>query len=91
MVINFIVSRFSINIEYFKVFENDGMQGIEYYDPLSVGVDIQAGGHVFQLHLTNALPMTENTYIGETTGDFFNGDIRFGFNISQVFTLGKNK
>ena len=88
-----IVSRFSFNIEYFKVFGNDidNSFGLKYYDPLSVGVDIQAGGHVFQLHLTNALPMTENTYIGETSGDFFKGDIRFGFNISQVFTLGKNK
>ncbi|MBN1184752.1 MAG: hypothetical protein JXB49_20870 [Bacteroidales bacterium] len=84
-----LLSRISVNFEYFKVYGNNATMGIKYYDPMSVGVDIQAGGHVFQLHLTNALPMTENAYIGETTGDFFNGDIRFGFNISQVFTLGR--
>ena len=84
-----IFNRVSVNIEYFKVFGNNPPEGTEYFNPLSIGVDIQAGGHVFQLLVTNARPIIENTLIGETTGNFFNGDIRFGFNISQVFTLGK--
>jgi hypothetical protein len=31
--------------------------------------------------------MTEKTFITETTGDFFKGDIHFGFNVSRVFTI----
>ncbi len=84
-----ILNRVSLNIEYFKVYGNTKTEGIEYYDPLSIGVDIQAGSHVFQLYVTNSQAIIENTYIGETSGNFFKGDVRFGFNISQVFTLGK--
>lgn len=53
----------------------------------AIGFDIETGGHVFQLHLTNAEQMNERGFIGETTDDFFDGDIHFGFNISRVFNL----
>ena len=54
---------------------------------LAIGFDIETGGHVFQLHFTNSTGMTEKNFITETTGDFFKGDIHFGFNISRVFTI----
>lgn len=57
-------------------------------DPLSVGIDIETGGHVFQLHFTNAVGMNERAYITETTDRFFRGDIRFGFNLSRIFSVG---
>ncbi len=57
------------------------------YDPLSLGFDIETGGHVFQLFFTNSVAMIEKGFIGETTGNWLNGDIHFGFNISRVFTL----
>jgi hypothetical protein len=61
-------------------------------NPLSVGVDIETGGHVFQLHFSNATGMNERAFITETYGKFFEGDIRFGFNLSRMFQLGnKNK
>ena len=56
--------------------------------PLSVGIDIETGGHVFQLHFTNAVGMNERAYITETTDKFFKGDIRFGFNLSRIFGVG---
>ncbi len=62
-----------------------------YYDPLSVGFDIETGGHVFQLHFTNATGMNERAFVTETTGNWAKGDIRFGFNLSRVFQLKKNK
>ena len=57
--------------------------------PLSVGVDIGTGGHVFQLHFSNAAGMNERAYITQTTNNFLKGDIRFGFNLSRLFFLGK--
>ena len=57
--------------------------------PLSVGVDIETGGHVFQLHFSNAVGMNERAFITETTDKFFNGDIRFGFNLSRMFQTGR--
>jgi len=62
-----------------------------YYNSFSVGVDIETGGHVFQLHFTNSTGMTERTFITETTGRWSTGDIHFGFNISRVFTIVKPK
>ena len=54
-------------------------------NPLSVGVDIETGGHVFQLHFTNAQAMNETGYLGNAFGDWSTGDIYFGFNLVRVF------
>jgi hypothetical protein len=82
-----ISRRFALTAEYYHQFNKfDG-----YKSSLALGVDIETGGHVFQLHFTNSTGMTEPTFIHETTGDFFKGDIHFGFNISRNFTLKKNK
>ncbi|MBK7695937.1 MAG: DUF5777 family beta-barrel protein [Saprospiraceae bacterium] len=59
--------------------------------PLSIGVDIETGGHVFQLHFSNATGMNERAYISEKNGDWFKGDIQFGFNLSRVFQVAKQK
>jgi hypothetical protein len=60
-------------------------------DPLSVGFDIETGGHVFQLHFSNSTGMNEKAFLTGTTDDFWKGDIRFGFNLSRVFQVGKKK
>jgi hypothetical protein len=62
-----------------------------FHNPLSVGVDIETGGHVFQLHLSNAVGMNEPTLITETIGSWDKGEIRFGFNLSRVFQLKKKQ
>ena len=86
-----ITKRVSFNIEYYWVLNSTGIHGYDFYDPVALGFDIQFGSHVFQLMVTNSAAMTENKFIGETSSDFFNGDIRFGFNISQVFSLTRRK
>lgn len=81
--------RITLNLEYYHVFEDQLAPG--YRAPLSVGFDIETGGHVFQLHFTNATSMIEKGFIGETIGNWGDGDIHFGFNISRVFTLVRPK
>ncbi|TCJ17513.1 hypothetical protein EPD60_04800 [Flaviaesturariibacter flavus] len=62
------------------------------YNSLSVGFDIETGGHVFQLHLTNSLSMVEKGFITESSESWGNGGIHLGFNISRDFVLkGKKK
>lgn len=68
-----------------------GMPDSGYYNPLSVGFDIETGGHVFQLHFSNATGMNERAFITETTGQWGKGEVRFGFNLSRVFQLKKKK
>jgi len=78
-----VSNRISINAEYFYTI--NPFTAIDVENSLALGVDIETGGHVFQLTLTNSISMIEKGFIAETTGDFFNGDIHFGFNISRAF------
>jgi len=82
-----LTKRISLNAEYFYLVNPKTYMSQQVYDPLSVGFDIETGGHVFQLIFTNSLAMIEKGFIGETTGSWLKGDIHFGFNISRVFTL----
>jgi len=75
-------NRVSINAETFPQIYNSMNDNV-----LSLGFDIETGGHVFQLHLSNSPAMIEPIFITETNSNFFNGNIYFGFNISRVFTI----
>jgi hypothetical protein len=64
----------------------------KYYDSFGIGYDLETGGHVFQVHLTNSFGLTEDQYFMYTNTSWENWGIRLGFNISRVFSLqGKNK
>ncbi len=78
-----LTQRLSLNAEYYHRF--DVPETDANYNAIAFGVDIETGGHVFQLHLTNSRSMIEKGFITETSGDFANGDIHFGFNVSRVF------
>jgi hypothetical protein len=92
-----LTKRVALNAEYYYVPE--GQIATAYVNSLSVGFDIETGGHVFQLHFTNAPDMTYKGFITETQEDWvFKGSdgrmlsgLRFGFNISRVFTIKKPK
>jgi hypothetical protein len=84
-----LTKRIALMLDYFYVPKRGSD---EFISPLSVGFDIETGGHVFQLHFTNALGMNERAFIADTAGKWEKGDIHFGFNISRVFTLStKNR
>ncbi|MEQ8471562.1 MAG: DUF5777 family beta-barrel protein [Marinoscillum sp.] len=82
-----ISNRVTINAEYFPQISD---KSPDYFNAFAVGVDIETGGHVFQLQFTNATSMLEKGFIGENTNDFFNGDIHFGFNISRAFQMSNH-
>jgi hypothetical protein len=82
-----ITKRLSFNFEYYYQLPKFKLQGST--NSLSLGFDIETGGHVFQLHFTNSQGMNERSFIAGTNGKWEKGDILFGFNISRVFTIGK--
>jgi hypothetical protein len=85
-----LTSRISLNAEYYYVINPlNNFPSTQTYNPLAVGIDIETGGHVFQLMFTNSLAMIEKGFITETSGQWGKGDIHFGFNISRVFNLKK--
>jgi hypothetical protein len=75
--------RVSLNAEYYQQFQK--LTSINARNSLAFGVDIETGGHVFQIILSNAITMVEKSFITETTGNFFGGDIHLGFNLSRTF------
>jgi hypothetical protein len=81
--------RISFNVDYHYVINPNDAAG--YHNPLSVGFDLETGGHVFQLHFTNSKGMNERAFLGATEYDWGKGDIFFGFNISRQFQIKKKK
>ncbi|MEP6646496.1 MAG: DUF5777 family beta-barrel protein [Saprospiraceae bacterium] len=81
--------RLSLNAEYIYLLPDQVSQAV--HNSLSFGFDIETGGHVFQLHLTNSTSMVERGFVAENIGDWRKGDIHIGFNISRVFTIVKPK
>ena len=79
--------RLSLNTEYIYVLPDQLAE--VYRNSASIGVDIETGGHVFQLHFSNSTAMTDKGVITETIDDWTKGDVHFGFNISRVFTIKK--
>ena len=75
--------RFSFNVDYAYNFSKD--KNSLYKNPLTIGVDIETGGHVFQLLFTNSRASNDSSFLTETTGDWSKGEISFGFNIVRVF------
>ena len=78
-----VTKKVSVNSEYFYAL---GTMTESHQNMLSVGVDIETGGHVFSLHLSNSRGMNEHAFLTQTTGQWLDGDIYFGFNISRVFS-----
>ncbi|WP_343695411.1 DUF5777 family beta-barrel protein [Flavobacterium sp.] len=76
-----LTKRLSLNLEYGENFNKPDF----YHNPLSVGLDIDTGGHIFQLIFTNSQSMTESGYLTNATGDWGKGDFFFGFNLYRVF------
>ena len=83
-----LTKRMSINAEY-NLLPTDQMRSTEIFHSLSLGIDLETGGHVFQLIFSNSEGMIGPYYLGKTTGSWGNGDIFFGFNISRAFHLKK--
>ncbi|RZJ92703.1 MAG: hypothetical protein EOO20_00770 [Chryseobacterium sp.] len=75
--------RWSLNIDY-AAHLNRAATSL-YTNPLSVGFDLETGGHVFQMHFTSSQGIDEAGYLARTTGDWTKGNVFFGFNLVRVF------
>lgn len=78
-----LTNRWSLNADYGAHLNR--ADGSPFVNPLSIGFDLETGGHVFQLHFTNAQPMLTNAFLSQGTGDWGAGRFFFGFNLVRVF------
>jgi Membrane bound beta barrel domain (DUF5777) len=95
-----VSNRVNIIMDYFHPFRSDHAKnsvalkevfGSKVYDPLSVGIEILTGGHVFHLNFTNSEAITENQFLRRTLSTWSKGQFRWGFNLSRTFSLWKEK
>lgn len=80
-----LTKRFSLNAEYYYLLPS--YTADHFRNSVALGVDIETGGHIFQMHVTNSTGMIEQQFITQTSGNFFDGYICFGFNVSRNFTV----
>jgi opacity protein-like surface antigen len=83
-----VTKRMSINAEY-NYLPSGQLVSTKQYNSLSGGLDLETGGHVFQLVFTNSVGMIAPYYLAKTQGSWGNGDIYFGFNITRIFNFKK--
>jgi hypothetical protein len=81
-----LTKHFAIIADYFYNFRNKELNGV-YYNPLSAGVEIESGGHVFSIMFTNAQNIIEPEFITNTTDSWLKNGWKLSFNISRIFRL----
>jgi hypothetical protein len=81
--------RFALTAEYALRLNDYSSHASDYYNSASIGVDIETGGHVFQLFVTNSFGINEVLSIPYTTGNWGDTGIRLGFNITRSFSFAK--
>ncbi|MDX1618946.1 MAG: DUF5777 family beta-barrel protein [Balneolaceae bacterium] len=79
--------RWAVIAEYYPEI---GERSQDTHNSFAIGVNIETGGHVFQLFLKSSNWHTEQHILSQTTDNFWDGDIRFGFNVNRIFRIGKN-
>jgi Membrane bound beta barrel domain (DUF5777) len=94
-----VANRLNLIVDYFHTFRNRSSKdsffllnnGIKFYDALGIGFEILTAGHVFRLNFTNATEILENRFIPRTITTWSKGQFRWGFTISRMFTLWREK
>ncbi len=90
-----ITKRMAIIADYFYTFDSKNRKdffkrnGLPLYNPLAAGVEIETGGHVFQITFMNSTALSENQFIPYTTSAWEKGQFRWGFSITRPFSLAK--
>jgi len=84
-----VSKRTAFTFEYYA--SQASALGRDHYNPIAIGYDIDTGGHIFQIMLTNSMGLIESQFLGNTTTNFFSGPggMRLGFTFSRVFNLKK--
>lgn len=84
-----LTKRSNILAEYFYTFSEFRQNNPTrpYYQPISIGYEIDTGGHIFHVNFSNAVGIIENDFIPSSPDTWNMGGFKLGFNISRVFNF----
>ncbi len=84
-----LTKRSALVADIFYTFSNFRQNSKDVYlmPPLSLGYEIETGGHVFTLMFSNGKGLLENSYLVNTTDSWGRGGFKFSFIISRTFTV----
>jgi hypothetical protein len=86
-----LTNHMGLIIDYAHPFSSFRTTANGFYDPLGVGIEIETGGHVFTINITNARAVSEINYLNDTQSNFAKGQFRIGFTISRIFDFSSRK
>ena len=92
-----VSKRFALIADYYYVIRKNSVKnffkdnGLPLYNPLGIGLEMETGGHVFQLIFTNNTALLENQFIPYTTHSWRKKEFGWGFSFSRTFALSKKK
>ena len=79
--------RLALTGEYAWRISNYSQTMSQYHNSAALCLEIETGGHVFQIVLTNSYGILENQTIAYTQNNLLKGQVMLGFNIGRFFTL----
>jgi hypothetical protein len=77
--------RLAVSAEYSTCVNNYASVSGDFADVISGGLELETGGHVFQVYVSNATALNPVQFIPYTTSRWDGGGGRLGFSISRVF------
>lgn len=81
-----VTKHMSVLVDYshsFSAFRQNNLNG--FSDPLGLGIEMETGGHVFTVNISNARAISEISSLSATQADYGRGQYRLGFTISRMF------
>ena len=83
-----ITKKFSFVGEYNRTLgELRNSDIYDYYHPFSLGVEIETGGHVFHINLSNSSGLIFQDLLDTGVDSWARGEFKLGFRISRFFVL----
>lgn len=86
-----LTKHMGLIVDYAHPFSSFRNTGNGFYDPLGVGIEIETGGHVFTINVTNSRAVDEINYLNDTRSNYSKGQFRIGFTISRIFDFNRRK
>jgi hypothetical protein len=86
-----VSKRVGVIVDYAHPFSSFRQNTASFTDPLGIGIEVETGGHVFTLNVTNSRAVGEINYLNDTQTKYTDGQFRLGFTISRMFDFNTHK